>query len=131
VLLLDLDKLKAINDEHGHLTGSRALCRVADVLRVYCRDIDTAARYGGDEFALVIPEAGSTEAEHVVHRIRELVAQDREHPGLSVSIGAAVYPDHGLTRDHLLESADRALYEMKRRSHEASRLDGQRHGFRV
>ena len=76
VLLMDLDGLKIINDRHGHLTGSRALCRLADILRVHCRDIDTAARYGGDEFALVIPEAGPNEAQQVAPRIRERVAQD-------------------------------------------------------
>jgi len=52
VLLLDLDDLKKINDNYGHLVGSRAICRLADVLRIHCRAIDTAARYGGDEFAL-------------------------------------------------------------------------------
>jgi diguanylate cyclase (GGDEF)-like protein len=118
VLLLDLDGLKRINDQHGHLTGSRALCRLADILRVYCRDIDTAARYGGDEFALVIPEAGPNEARQVSQRIRERLAQDTEAPLISVSVGAAVYPLDGDTRDALLGAADRALYEMKRRSHQ-------------
>jgi diguanylate cyclase (GGDEF)-like protein len=117
VLMLDLDGLKKINDRHGHLTGSRALCRLADILRVYCRDIDTAARYGGDEFALVIPEAGLKEARQVSQRIHERLAQDTEAPQLSVSIGAAVFPGDGETRDAILNAADRALYEMKNRSH--------------
>ena len=117
VLLLDLDGLKAINDAHGHLTGSRALCRMADILRVHCREIDTAARYGGDEFALVIPEAGPDEALRVGHRIRERVGRDSEEPRISVSVGAAVYPLDGESRDELLGAADRALYEMKRQIH--------------
>jgi len=131
VLLLDLDRLKQVNDAHGHLAGSRALCRVAEVLRVYCRDIDTAARYGGDEFALVIPEAGRREAEQVAQRIRERVAQDAELPQLSISIGAAVYPRDGESRDALLESADRALYAMKRRPYEGARLLGPRPSWRA
>ena len=116
VLLLDLDGLKVINDRHGHLTGSRALCRMADILRVHCRDIDTAARYGGDEFALVISEAGPKEAKQVAQRIRDRVAQDAEAPPISVSVGTAVYPLDGDTREPLLEAADRALYAMKRLS---------------
>ncbi len=59
VLLMDLDGLKKINDRHGHVIGSRALCRVATILRLNSRSIDTAARYGGDEFALVLPETNA------------------------------------------------------------------------
>jgi diguanylate cyclase (GGDEF)-like protein len=118
ILLLDMDGLKAINDLHGHLVGSRALRRLGDVLRVYCRDIDTAARYGGDEFVLVISEAGRQQAEQVALRIRQHVAEDTEQPPISVSTGAAVYPTDGETRDALLEAADGALYAMKRRLHE-------------
>ncbi len=113
VLLLDLDGLKRINDAFGHLVGSRALCRLAHVLRSNCRTTDTAARYGGDEFAVVLPEAGAEAAEQVALRIREQLALDTEHPGLSVSAGAAVFPANGETRDELLRSADVALYRMK------------------
>ena len=115
VVLLDLDGLKKINDQYGHLTGSRALCRLADVLRLYCRGIDTPARYGGDEFAIVIPESGADAAERVSRRISERVAEDDEQPPFSVSVGTAVFPDDGETMEMLLRGADRALYEMKRR----------------
>ncbi|HTX16383.1 MAG TPA: MASE1 domain-containing protein [Candidatus Baltobacteraceae bacterium] len=114
VLLLDMDGLKQINDTHGHLTGSRALCRLADILRIHCRSMDTAARYGGDEFAIVIPEADADDARRVLQRIQERVASDGELPPFTVSIGAAVYPTDGGTRDALLAAADDALYRMKR-----------------
>jgi diguanylate cyclase (GGDEF)-like protein len=119
ILLFDMDELKKINDSRGHLVGSRALCRLADTLRVYCRSMDTAARYGGDEFALVIPEAGKSEADQVAIRICDRVAQNSESPSMSVSVGAAVYPDDGETIEALLSAADRALYEMKRTSRQA------------
>jgi diguanylate cyclase (GGDEF)-like protein len=115
VLLLDLDGLKAINDRYGHLVGSRAICRLGNVLRVHCRAMDTAARYGGDEFALVLPEASAQAAALVANRICERLAADGETPLLSVSAGAAVFPQDGDTIEKLLGSADRALYGMKDR----------------
>jgi diguanylate cyclase (GGDEF)-like protein len=69
LLLLDLDGLKAINDRFGHLVGNRALCRLAKVMADCCRSIDTAARHGGDEFALVLPETGWGAATLVARRI--------------------------------------------------------------
>jgi len=115
VLLLDLDGLKRINDTYGHLVGSRALCRVADILRVHCRAIDTAARYGGDEFAVVLPEAGEDEAQRVTSRIHETLAADQEEPPISVSIGTSVYHGEGERVEKLLKEADQNLYDEKAR----------------
>ena len=114
VLLLDLDGLKKINDAHGHLVGSRALRRVANILQLHCREIDTAARYGGDEFVLVLPEAESEAARNVAQRISEQLRDDGEEPSISISAGAAIFPQDGKTINELLAAADRALYREKR-----------------
>jgi diguanylate cyclase (GGDEF)-like protein len=111
--LLDMDHLKKINDAHGHLVGSRALCRLADILRLNCREIDVAARYGGDEFVLVLPEASGNSAHHVAQRISDRLQNDGLEPSLSVSIGVANYPADGTTLEELLSAADRALYANK------------------
>jgi diguanylate cyclase (GGDEF)-like protein/PAS domain S-box-containing protein len=113
LLLLDLNKLKEINDRFGHLVGDRALCRLSAVLLDCRRSEDTAARQGGDEFALVLPETGSVAAASVAHRIRELLSKDAEGPSLSVSIGIACFPRDATTTATLLQAADRALYAMK------------------
>lgn len=122
VLLFDLDELKKINDKFGHLTGSRAIKRLGSVLRSNSRAIDTPARYGGDEFALVLPETGAREAEHTATRICDRLAQDGEEPLISVSVGQAVYPHDGTSIEQLLSAADAALYRMKRKGSGKLRL---------
>ncbi len=115
VVLLDMDGLKAINDRYGHLVGSRALVRLGKILRSHSRAIDTPARYGGDEFALVLPEAQKDVATRVASRIRERLSTEAEDPILSVSAGIAAYPEDGDTPEKLLGAADRMLYRMKHR----------------
>ena len=115
VLLFDLDGLKVINDRYGHMTGSQALCRVADVLSFCCRDIDNCGIAASvcDEFALVLPETNTDAANLVAQRICESVAHDGKGPRLSISVGAAVYPHDGEKIESLLSAADSAMYSMK------------------
>jgi diguanylate cyclase (GGDEF)-like protein/PAS domain S-box-containing protein len=114
LLLFDMDGLKQLNDRHGHLTGSQALCRTADALTLFCRDIDTAARFGGDEFALLLPETGIEAAHSVARRISSSIAEDGNGPPISVSVGVGVYPRDGETVESLVSAADTAMYAMKR-----------------
>ncbi len=113
MVFMDLDKLKQVNDRYGHLVGSRALCRLADVIRKSVRAVDTSARFGGDEFAVVLPEAGEEAAWQVAHRVRDRLARDTEEPRITASMGVAVYPRDGTTVEELVGWADQLLYQMK------------------
>src|SRR5271154_6177121 len=115
VLLLDLDGLKSINDTYGHLVGSRAITRLGDILRIHCRAVDTAARYGGDEFALVLPETEETDARLVAERIHSVMAESTETPAISASIGISIYRGEGERIEKLLSDADQHLYAEKAR----------------
>jgi two-component system cell cycle response regulator len=113
LMLLDVDQFKKINEQHGHLVGDRALGRLTNILRSCSRSIDTAARQGGDEFALVLPETGAADAEVAGERISELLRKDVEEPTLSVSLGVAAYPRDAESVGPLLYAADVALYARK------------------
>jgi len=120
LLLLDLDQLKRINDLHGHLAGNRSLRRLAAVMKEHCRATDLAARYGGDEFAVLLIDSDRGMAEHVAQRIEQRLCSDLEKPMLSVSIGIGVYPDDGRTPAEIIEAADQRLYRRKKNSTERS-----------
>ncbi len=113
LLLMDLDDLKRINDALGHLVGNRALTRFAEVLRQHCRSTDLAARYGGDEFALLLIETDAAMAEQVCVRVEECLARDTQEPPLTVSIGYATFPGEGNSMKAILKAADLRLYRCK------------------
>jgi two-component system cell cycle response regulator len=120
VLLLDLDGLKKINEGHGHGVGNHALGRAANILRIHCRAVDTAARYRDDEFVVVLPETGYEAVRQVAQRISEESRNDGEEPSISLSAGAAVFPQDGKTINELLAAAQHALYREKRSSNTLS-----------
>lgn len=120
VLLVDLDEFKAINDGLGHQAGDRVLALVADALEGSVRGSDMVARYGGDEFAIIAPEADEGEAgalaERIVTALRELrIPMDGGEVAVSLSVGIAVVPAGSaeVTPETVLSTADRSLYEAK------------------
>jgi diguanylate cyclase (GGDEF)-like protein len=119
VLFIDVDRFKLVNDRHGHLVGSRALRQLAQVLGQCVRQVDTLARYGGDEFTVLLADTDESDGLQVAERIRTTVAQtlfeaDAGEPlRLSVSVGLASYPRHGRTWESLLDLADKAMYRAK------------------
>ena len=114
LLLLDLDDLKRVNDRYGHLAGNSALRRVAEIIQEHCRATDVAARYGGDEFAVVLVDADSGMARNIAARIAAAVRKDARRPALSASIGCAMFPEDGRDARELVEAADEQLYKRKK-----------------
>ena len=121
VLFVDLDGFKRVNDTHGHLCGSRTLVEVAALIRACARDSDIVARYGGDEFVLVLPDTPSEGAIVVARRVRDRLAAFSFLQGLrldvrlTASVGIASLPDVTLVPEDLLRAADEAMYRVKER----------------
>ena len=119
LLFIDLDGFKAVNDTYGHLFGSRALVEAAAVIRQSARETDVVSRFGGDEFALVLPDTGGEGAFAVGERIRERIAAHRFLVGdgldihLTGSVGVATLPDVAASSDELMQAADKAMYAVK------------------
>ncbi|MEW6243583.1 MAG: sensor domain-containing diguanylate cyclase [Bacillota bacterium] len=121
VIYLDLDDFKKYNDAYGHVVGDEILREFAEILSEAVRDCDVAARYGGDEFVVLLAGTDLQGAEHVAARIKSTVESHgfiRDHVAgpvsLSISVGVASYPEHGSTENLLIAYADRAMYEMKK-----------------
>jgi diguanylate cyclase (GGDEF)-like protein len=113
VLMVDVDHLRAVNTAHGHLAGDRALKNVADALGRATRDYDIAARFGGDEFCVLLPETELEGALVVAERIRTLVERNAIEPRITVSVGVAAHQGGEATPDELVALADRAAYRAK------------------
>ena len=130
VIFFDLDGFKGVNDTHGHLCGSRTLFEVGDILRRSVREEDIVARYGGDEFVVVLPQTDSKGALAIARRIRGAL---KEHAflrefglevHLSASFGISSFPEHGSTPQDLIQKADQAMYSVKESGKDAVAVAG-------
>jgi diguanylate cyclase (GGDEF)-like protein len=116
VIMVDIDHFKRLNDEFGHLLGDEVLRGVAGILKQQLRKMDMVCRYGGEEFAVVVPETTGENAVTVAEKLRRQV-EGYPFPGVprpvTISCGVADYPIHGVTRDEVVAAADGALYMAK------------------
>lgn len=119
IIFLDLDDLKAVNNEHGHLAGSRTLQEVAKRILAAVRGIDKVVRFGGDEFCIILPQTDQEQAVAVAHRVsRALTSSSFQlsesiEISISASFGIATFPTHGVIKDDLIRQADAAMYRVK------------------
>jgi diguanylate cyclase (GGDEF)-like protein len=128
VVFMDLDGFKLVNDAYGHRAGSATLTEVAQVISRSVRDSDFVARYGGDEFVLMLPETSAKRALQMAERVRQRIAGHRFKGGvgadiyLTASFGVASFPEHATQAEKLIELADAAMYEAKQRDKNNVRL---------
>jgi diguanylate cyclase (GGDEF)-like protein len=132
VLMVDIDNFKRVNDDHGHQAGDAVLIELAQRLTDATREVDVLTRYGGEEFALILPKTGVDGAMRLAEKVKEMVAAQPFRAGdtvvpVTVSIGTASYPDHGLSVVDIIAASDAALYRAKaggRNRVEEARPDG-------
>lgn len=115
LIMYDLDHFKMVNDKFGHRTGDYALKRVCDVVMSNIRETDIVGRYGGEEFIVILPNTGISDAQHVAEKLRSKIEQEKilDNRPITVSLGVAEFPLHGEWQDELVERVDQALYVAK------------------
>jgi diguanylate cyclase (GGDEF)-like protein len=116
LVFIDLDNFKSYNDTMGHLNGDKILAQIGHLIKGALRNIDLSFRYGGDEFAIILPHSSTDDAYAVTERVRTRLTSEikNNQSEISASLGLASWPSDGLTPDDLIEAADRALYHAKR-----------------
>jgi len=125
LIFIDLDHFKNVNDTHGHLVGSKLLMEIGQMLKICCRRIDFAFRYGGDEFVIVLPQASKENACTVARRLHQKIgetpwlAADGMNIHITASLGVAAYPTDAKTKVELLHLADEAMYSVKNSTRDA------------
>jgi diguanylate cyclase (GGDEF)-like protein len=115
-VLVEIDKFKQVNDRYGHLRGDAVLRAVAEAMKKVCRTMDVAARSGGDEFVLLLPQTPKISAARVAERLRHQLELQPfpDDIRLTASLGIAAMPNDESAAESLLEAADRAMYQVKR-----------------
>ncbi len=119
LLMLDLDGFKAVNDTYGHKVGDRMLKELSEIMQEQLREYDFLARYGGDEFVIIVPETNNAGIDELCERLEKAVAgfklpiDDERSASVGVSLGASCYPTHGETIDQIIISADKRMYSVK------------------
>jgi diguanylate cyclase (GGDEF)-like protein len=130
VLFIDADRFKGINDNHGHLVGTKLLNELGEHFKRFVREKDTVFRYGGDEFVAVLSSCDLPTARLVAERIRESVEKHAflSDEGLNlhftVSIGVAIFPEHANSKKEIIDAADHAMYDAKKTTRNSVTIAG-------